>query len=243
MQYHKSLKEIVSATSKLTFETIHIMSKAFENNPCAVDVKIHKYCNRMGLEVFKTTFQKLTIGVYDKLSKKNDVDETLAVIISLSTLKGSLFNGNKYIGVEVEEPAKSLEENEAFENGALDYNSVIDMKDSKEDFYKIIYDEIENLVNLLSVLLLPCSDDIRKLEWNAKPAQLAYLLNELNNKGWLRAPLTNGEVSSQKMANLCDKIFSFNGTKRSLSNSLNKEYSLSDTKQAKFAIPDLKDIE
>jgi hypothetical protein len=210
MQYHKALKEIVKATSKLTFETIYGMTKSFEDSPFAVDVKVYKYCNKMGLEKFEFTFQKALNDTYNILSKESNVEEKLAVIISLSTLKGSLFNGKKYTGTEVEEPIKSLQDQEAYKNGAMDYNSVTDMKESKEDFYNIIFKGIEELLSKLSLTILPQKKDVsQKMEWNAKPAQLAFLLNELFAKGWINMPVTDGDPSYRKMAGLCDKLFSF----------------------------------
>ena len=251
MQYHKALKELALFTSRLVFKTTYDMSRASENNGFEVDVKIYKYCNGMSLDSFKLSLENIVEEIFKVQSTEINrkgiemCEDVLSVIVSLSTLKGNLFKDGKYIGVEVEEPAKKLEEMEAYDIGAMDYNNITDMKETKEDFFRIVADSINELIARLSTALNDLSKDnsIQKLEWNAKPAQLALMLKELESKGWINTPLTNGEVSNPKLAKQCADIFKFNGTERSLRNALDNDFSISDERAAKFTLVDLKDIE
>jgi len=91
----------------------------------------------------------------------------------------------------------------------------------------------------------------KKIKWNGTPALFGYLFIELVNKGFIEMPLHNGEHNYTEFAKRCFDTFEIKGTNKPLTTigNLTKELnpkqdknSLSDTKRAKFTIPELSDL-
>lgn len=82
-----------------------------------------------------------------------------------------------------------------------------------------------------------------KITWNGSPAQFGYLFLELVKHGFIEPPLYNGEMNYTGLSRLCNNYFDIETTSQNLTKEMNPEKNtLSDTKRAKFTIPNLSDL-
>jgi len=82
-----------------------------------------------------------------------------------------------------------------------------------------------------------------KIKWLGEKNQFGYLFLELTKKGFIEPPISNGEPNFTALARLCYEYFEFDGKFSSLEKELRESScSLSETKRAKFTIPELSDL-
>ncbi len=88
-----------------------------------------------------------------------------------------------------------------------------------------------------------------KIQWKGSPALFGYIILELVGKGYIEPPRHGGEWSYAKLAKLCFQYFEIHNNKGEVTTleNLIKEINpnkctLSDTKRARFTIPDLSDL-
>jgi hypothetical protein len=82
-----------------------------------------------------------------------------------------------------------------------------------------------------------------KIKWNGSPAVFGYLFLELVKKGFITPPLFNGEPNFTALSRLCFEYFEIDTTPENLTKALNeKSNPLSNTKRAKFTIPERSDL-
>lgn len=83
----------------------------------------------------------------------------------------------------------------------------------------------------------------KKLKWNCSSSILGFLITELADKGYIEYPKHKTEISQTGLAKLCYQIFEVNATEGTFIKSFNsKSNQLSDSKKAKFTIPQHSDI-
>ncbi len=230
MNYHLSIKPLYDQLAKLTFTVQHQMKQHSIEDPSGIDVTRKTICNDLSLLDFKTNFESIVAKIeksekanYEKIGKLYK-KELLEIVIHLDRMRLNLF-GDGYKGNVLEIPEKRLSENEAYILGALDYRNVIDARETKEEFYKVIAENIDMLKYNLSDLLLSIKKENRptKLEWNVKPALVAHLILELSKRDWITLPITNGTMSKLKSSELLWEIFQLEGTPRNFLNRLTEE--------------------
>ncbi len=84
---------------------------------------------------------------------------------------------------------------------------------------------------------------IKKIKWHSSPSIFGYLFLELAKCGFIEFPLHNGEPNLTGLANQLLDHFEVNGSKQTIINELNpQKQSLSETKRAKFQIPQIADL-
>jgi len=106
----------------------------------------------------------------------------------------------------------------------------------------LIREWIEKKKNEIQVSEIPVKQG-EKITWNGTPSQFGYLFLELVKNGFIEPPLYNGETNYTGFARLCFQYFDIDTTPGNLENQLNpNKNQLSDTKRAKFTIPDLSDL-
>jgi hypothetical protein len=106
--------------------------------------------------------------------------------------------------------------------------TIIDWIDAKKN-------EIKNEVQQVQPL--------KKIKFNGTPSQFGYIFLELIKHGHVEPPLHNGEPNYAAFARLCFDYFDISTTLGNLTKELNPSSNkLSDTKRAKFSIPDLSDL-
>ena len=82
-----------------------------------------------------------------------------------------------------------------------------------------------------------------KIKWNGTPSQFGYLFLELVAKGFINPPLYNGESNYKGLSRQCYQYFEIKTTSGNIEKELNPDKNtLSDSKRAKFTIPDLSDM-
>ncbi|CCH55888.1 hypothetical protein BN8_05185 [Fibrisoma limi BUZ 3] len=85
--------------------------------------------------------------------------------------------------------------------------------------------------------------DKNKLIWNCKPAIAGFIISELIRAGYIEPPITNGELSLTKLANICNSSFRFtkyNPSPNSWRNVVDTERNtLSEANRTKLTLPDL----
>jgi len=82
-----------------------------------------------------------------------------------------------------------------------------------------------------------------KIKWLGEQNQFGYLFLELIKNGFISLPVHNGEPNFTAFARQCLEHFEFSGKPSSLEKELRESScSLSDTKRAKFTIPNLSDL-
>ncbi len=81
-----------------------------------------------------------------------------------------------------------------------------------------------------------------KLEWASSPSILGFLVCELASKGYIKAPLHNGEVNASELARICLKIFDTNSTHGTLRKECNPQSNSLRDKKFKFTIPYADDL-
>lgn len=85
---------------------------------------------------------------------------------------------------------------------------------------------------------------MEKMKWKCSPALVGFIITELANKGFIDFPLHNGEINPTGLAKICFELFNCDTTKENLIKEFNQnKNTLSETKRAKFLIPELKDIQ
>ncbi len=83
----------------------------------------------------------------------------------------------------------------------------------------------------------------QKIKWNGSPSVFGYLFLEFVKHGFIEPPLRNGESNYAGFAKLCYHNFDIKTTLENLIKEMNPgKNQLSNTKQAKFTIPDLSDL-
>ena len=82
-----------------------------------------------------------------------------------------------------------------------------------------------------------------RIKWQGTPSQFGHLMLELVKQGFVGTKLHNGETNFSALARLCFNCFEIETTIGNLTKELNPEKNtLSDTKRAKFTIPNLSDL-
>ena len=84
-----------------------------------------------------------------------------------------------------------------------------------------------------------------KLTWLGSPSQFGYIFSQLANLGFIKFPLTNGEISCSKFAKVCWGLFDLEvgTTLENLQKEMNpNKNTLSDTMRSKFSIPSLSEF-
>ncbi|MCX6234985.1 MAG: hypothetical protein NT175_09745 [Bacteroidetes bacterium] len=129
--------------------------------------------------------------------------------------------------------AKTMQELESnLKNHELYKRKFLEVKNG--DFYGQ-NNEIENPTNKPT--------KYEKIIWKGTPSVFGYLFHELIAKGFIEPPLHNGEINYTKCARLCLKYFDIKTTEGTLINMINPEKcNLSETKKAKFTIPEINDL-
>ena len=90
----------------------------------------------------------------------------------------------------------------------------------------------------------PAGVDIRdKIKWLGTPSQFGYIFLELVKQGFIELTLHNGDSNFTELARRCYKYFDIDTTPENLKKEMNpNKNTLSDTKRAKFTIPNLSDL-
>ncbi len=251
MEFHKALKPFVDSISKLQFSTIHdIKPSPKYNDGSTMDVVTRASCNKMRTEEFQEQLNQVVDGIFKEsklfLSKLGThfQKELLDIVIHVDRLRHHYFDGQQFKGIEETVQGLDLKNNEAYQHGAMDYSKVETRIEPKEEFYAIILNQIEHLKTDLSELLFDEKQEVlpvEKLQWNVKPAILAALLEELDTMGWISPQLYHGDTSFSKLADICDGIFEFKGTKSSLRSALSNNTMVRDKREL-ITLPPLKDI-
>lgn len=84
---------------------------------------------------------------------------------------------------------------------------------------------------------------MKKIKWTGTPSQFGYLFTELIRQGFIEPPLYNGEMNIKGFARLCWECFDINTTPQNLEKECNpNKNDLSETKRAKFTIPNISDL-
>ena len=82
-----------------------------------------------------------------------------------------------------------------------------------------------------------------KIKWKGTPSQFGYLFLALVKQGFIEPPMRNGEYNYTGLSRLCNDYFDIETTPQNLTKELNPDKNtLSETKRAKFTIPDLFDL-
>ena len=237
----------------LKFSTYHKKTFTAPNvDPFGLDVLKRTKCNDLFVDEFNSLLQEKSKEII-KTASDNDKqrgyeykNDLLNLIVNIELIKNNLFDGSRYIGKYEEVKESDLFEAEEYTLGVIEYRSITS-ENSKDEFYKMIFDTLYSLRNDLTRILFPPVDSTEiisdKLEWNATPAIFAALLLELETQGWINPPLTDGDISYLKLSKLCDKIFKFNGTQNSLYQALKNKNSLSQIKKDKISLPKYKSIQ
>jgi hypothetical protein len=246
MQFHKSLKPLIDAISKLQFSTRHQMKPSVDDE-MALDVVTRTSCNGMYSEEFKQHFEDVSTGIVrevkELLSKLGThyQREILEIVINVDRIQCHYFDNHQYKGIEETILGLDLFKSEMYELGAIDYGTIETRTEPKEEFYLIVQNELERLKTELTELLFE-NRHANKLKWNVKPSLLAAILEELDWKGWVSPPRTGSEISLPKYAKLASQIFEFNGTERSLYNALN-DATITPARRNKIDLPPATDLE
>jgi hypothetical protein len=108
----------------------------------------------------------------------------------------------------------------------------------KHTILEWVNEKLADLKN--SMKPVPTNDKIR---WKGTPSQFGFLINRLVCHGFIDPPIYNGETNFTGLARLCYDHFEIETTLGNLTKEVNPEKNtLSDTKRAKFTIPDLIDL-
>jgi hypothetical protein len=103
--------------------------------------------------------------------------------------------------------------------------------------------EIEHLEKLEKLGTRSEVPKLKKIKWNGTPSQFGYLFTELIKQGFIEPPLYNGEMNISGFSRLCWECFDINTTPQNLEKECNpNKNDLSETKRAKFTIPNLSDL-
>jgi len=120
------------------------------------------------------------------------------------------------------------------------------MSDNYNVLYKFILTEIDYykiLEKLGTGAEVPKLPKPGKIKWNGTPSQFGYLFTELIKQGFIEPPLYNGEMNIKGFARLCWECFNINTTPQNLEKECNpNKNDLSETKRAKFTIPNISDL-
>jgi len=82
-----------------------------------------------------------------------------------------------------------------------------------------------------------------KIKWKGTPSQFGYLVAQLIEKGFIDPPLFNGDINFSELSRRCYQYFDIDTTLGNLTKEMNpSKCTLSDTKRAKFTIPNLSDL-
>ena len=81
-----------------------------------------------------------------------------------------------------------------------------------------------------------------KIKFNGGPALLGFLMKQFIAKGYIDLPFVNGDTSIERLATLCYEKFEMEGELSSLKKYMGGTKNISETKAAKFLIPDFRDI-
>ncbi|MCX6246339.1 MAG: hypothetical protein NTW10_01285 [Bacteroidetes bacterium] len=108
---------------------------------------------------------------------------------------------------------------------------------------QLIIDWIEEKKKELRAESKGRGDQIEKIIWNCNPSVFGYLFLELIKKGYIKPPVYNGDTNFTKFSRLCMEHFEIKTTPENLKKALHENSNqLSDTKRAKFFIPELSDL-
>jgi hypothetical protein len=252
MKYHKTLKELHDFTYRLTFGFDTNIAEPSNKQHTEYNVTFRSSCNKLVIAEFEEKIKSL--GDYIADSELSNLEkfgsdykkELLDILLSLDRLSYDLFDGIEYKGLLANKPKLDIFDNEAYKNGALEYGKITEVVNDKIEFYKLIQDVFTSLKERLVNEIL--STDVQppktvKLKLNTpRPAVLAGLINELEEKRWISLPITNGEVSYAKSAKLIAQIFEFEGEESTLLNGLKDKERLSDILRAKIHLSDIEEF-
>lgn len=248
MQFHKTLKPLLDSISKLQFSTKHdIKPSPKHNDGCTMNVVTRSCCNNMYTEDFSSHLEEISNTIIKEnkvLLQKLGTYHQKEIVLHTDRLQNYYFDNKQYKGIKESVEGFDLQNNKAYQLGAIDYDKVETRLEPKEEFYIIIINQIERLKTELSELLFDEKQEVKpieKMKWNVKPSLLAAILEELEFKGWVNPPRTNSDTSLPKYAKLAFDIFEFDGTERSLYNAL-KDSTLSDAKRVKIDLPQAEDL-
>lgn len=172
-----------------------------------------------------------------KILKEARIKESLGIITSfkekyeyLEGLRGAIIRAKNF---EYEGP----------QNDGIDHEFEVDIALKSIEF------EMDYLKKLLKFDEVGEVQKMGKIKWKGSTALFGYLFLELIKYGYIEPPLRNGETNYSAFARLCYQYFEVSNKRGELTTleNLEKELnpnkcSLSDTKRAKFTIPDLSDL-
>lgn len=120
----------------------------------------------------------------------------------------------------------------------------IEFVDEEDVALRFVELELEYLTKLDELEHLSDKRNIEKIRWKGSPALFGYIFLELIEKGYIEPPLYAGDWNYQGLAKLCFQCFNVNNTTiENLIKEMNpKKHYLSETKKAKFTIPQLSDL-
>lgn len=127
--------------------------------------------------------------------------------------------------------------------GNLNENGLIVLRSYYETLplWKKAYNEINNQAP---------GQSFDKIKWKGTPSQFGYLFLQLVEKGYIEPPLYNGDPNFTGLSRLCFQFFDIETTPGNLTKEMtpgtpkkgNDKNTLSQTKRAKFTIPNLSDL-
>lgn len=135
------------------------------------------------------------------------------------------------------------------------YDSIIEVKEidfSNENKFLRIHDYLEVIRGSVMAEYEGFLDNYQidsivnqceKIKFNGSPSVFAYLMKELAEKGFINYPLKNGEINFTGFCKMLTAHFDLDSSESNLIQEFKPSSgSLSETKKAKFTIPELKDL-
>ena len=159
---------------------------------------------------------------YSYLEFEKHLDAVIDAIEQKAESKGAEYF--YALGNEIDDYVKSLNFDEHFDMDDDYYPQIVtdnmfgEVSSSikKDMFYKLINAKLEKAKSLLrSIRLTKIGNDeidntVVKLQWNAKPQAVAYLMLELHKKKWIKLETLKGDLNKDRAAKQLHALFSFN---------------------------------
>ncbi|MCH2046262.1 MAG: hypothetical protein MK212_19260 [Saprospiraceae bacterium] len=252
MKHHETLQELFNAINKLTFSFKTKMEQHSKDDPTGIDVTYNLLCNNQSLEEFTLSLNSIRTSIENQISTtlmKKGADykkEIIEILISTDEYLRYYGYQESFKGIIIDEQKKDLEDNQAYKLGAIEYRNITQSKVVKSEFFLCIKNEIKKLKDFLSTQVIDVDSKNtvqQKLKFNTPRASiLASLINELEAKRWIELPKRQGEVNYAALARLCDAIFEFEGTKKSLHNHFKDKNIVSEVYKNKINLGDIDDF-
>ena len=159
---------------------------------------------------------------YSYLEFEKHLDAVIDAIEQKAESKGAEYF--YALGNEIDDYVKSLNFDEHFDMDDDYYPQIVtdnmfgEVSSSiKKDMFNILINaKLEKAKSLLRSIRLTktgideIDNTVEKLQWNAKPQAVAYLMVELHEKNWIKLETLKGELNKDKAAKHLHSLFSFN---------------------------------